>query len=224
MGFARAAGLLGAQDSGAGRGEADGNAAAEEAEEPAAVEREPVEGRDLVLRELGVPDRCPPALSHFASPFPGRGLDGREDPRIRAAAADVARERSDDVLRARIGVRLQQGDRRDDHSGRAVAALKRLFLEKRRLDRMEPAVLGEPLDRDDLLARRFGDRRLAGRRRLPVEQHHAGAALTFPATVLGSGQLETIAQDREERFVGRGVDGSRSAVDGENDSGHPQRF
>ena len=49
--LACAAGLLGGE---LGRGDADGQAAAEELEEAAAVEGEPVEGRDLLLGELGV--------------------------------------------------------------------------------------------------------------------------------------------------------------------------
>ena len=53
MRSARAAGLLGFEEGGAfRRGEADGDAAAEDAQEAAAVEGEPVEGGDLVLGKV----------------------------------------------------------------------------------------------------------------------------------------------------------------------------
>ena len=102
----------------------------------------------------------------FASVF-AAACTAVEDPRIGPAAADVAaRARPTMSSALGLGFDLQQRDRRDDHPGRAVAALERLGLEERGLDGMEAAVLREALDRDDLLARGLGDRRLAGRRRL----------------------------------------------------------
>ena len=55
--------------------------------------------------------------------------------RIRPAPADVAGQAAGDVLLGGIRVFLEQADRRDDHSRRAVATLERLDFEKRGLDR-----------------------------------------------------------------------------------------
>ena len=210
---ARAAGLL--REGGAiRRGEAHEQPASEDLEEPAAIDVEPVKARRLVLRELEVDVHVDVARGcSLRGALSRGGLDGRDDPRVRAAAADVARERADDVLGARLRVRLQERDAGDDHPGRAVAALEGLGLEKRVLHRMEPAVLGEAFDRHDLLARRLGDRRLAGGRRLAVEQDHAGAALPLAAAVLRAGQVQAVAEDPEEHFLGRGGDPVRLTVD-----------
>ena len=53
LGPARAAGLLG-EEGRAGRGQSDRDAAADELQEPPAVEIEPMEARDLVLRQLPI--------------------------------------------------------------------------------------------------------------------------------------------------------------------------
>ncbi len=64
LGPARAAGLLG-EEGCAGRGQSDRDAAAEELQEPPAVEIEPMEARDLVLRQLPIVA----AAAHLGFPF-----------------------------------------------------------------------------------------------------------------------------------------------------------
>ena len=215
---ARAAGLLG-ETAARRRGGGDGDAAAEDLQEAPAVEREPVEGRDGVLGELESSRVAPRGAlcGHVArraltSAPPSRSrafaaLHRLQDPRIRPAAADVPRQRPRRCP-PRSGSRSPAAARRDATimPERAVAALERLGLEERRLHGMEPSVLRETLDRDDLLARGLGQRRLAGRRRLPVEEHGARAALSLAAAVLGAGQVEPVAEDGEERLVRRRVD------------------
>ncbi len=91
---------------------------------------------------------------------------------------------------------------------RAVAALKRPFVEERLLDRVQRVSLGQALDGDDRLAVGARDRRAAGEDALPVHQHRAGAALALAAAVLGAGQLQLFAQDVEQRPVGVGRHGA----------------
>ena len=67
----------------------------------------------------------------------GREFDGRHDARIGAATTDVAIEKLRDVVVRRLRMFAQEADRRHHHAGRAVAALKRLGVEKRLLHRMQ---------------------------------------------------------------------------------------
>ncbi len=133
----RAAGLLGGE---LGRGDADGQAAAEELEEAAAVEVEPVEGRDLLLGELGV-DVDVGAAAHFDAAFLTAATMRLCVPQRQTLRASV----STMSAVSRLRLRFEQRDRRDDHPGRAVAALEGFRLEERRLDGMELAVLARGL-------------------------------------------------------------------------------
>ena len=75
-------------------------------------------------------------------------LDRGDDPRVRAAAADVAvHARARCRRRVGVGVRLEQRDAGHDHPRRAVAALHRVLVDERLLERMQPAAALEPLDR-----------------------------------------------------------------------------
>ena len=231
-----AARFLGERD-GFGSDGDDENPSAEKAQEASAVEREPVEERDDVLVELGRRGWHPP-LTFVLSPRWGqrnefgahfdvpslRWVTDCSAARMRGCVPQrqTLRTRAPTMSsRARLGVRLQQPDRGDDHPGGAVTALERLFGEEGSLNGMEPAVLGEPLDRDDAPGSGLGDRRLAGGLRLAVEEHHARAALALAAAVLRPGHLETVAEDPEEGLVGRRFDALLLPVDGEKDRRHP---
>ena len=141
------------------------------------------------------------------SPASGRRLrrgpaDGRDDPRVGAAAAHVAVHRAGDLRLAGIGRSPQQRHARHDHARRAVAALHRVDLEERLLDGVQPAVLLEPFDGGDRLAGRRGRGRDAGAGGPAVDQHGAGAALALAAAVLGAGQVELVAQDASRLWSG----------------------
>jgi hypothetical protein len=93
-----------------------------------------------------------------------------------------------------VRVALEKIGGRHDHSRRAVAALETVVLPERLLQRMEPAVGGEALDRRDLgavgLCRQHG----AALHRLAVQVHRTGAAVGGVAAYVRAGQPETIAQ------------------------------
>jgi hypothetical protein len=74
-----------------------------------------------------------------------------EHPRIRGAAAQVARERFLDLVVRRRRVRVDERLRRHERAARAVAALDRAVLHEGLLQRVQLAVVGEPLDRRDAL-------------------------------------------------------------------------
>ena len=217
-------------DGGSGAASQTMQAAAHDLQEVAPVRVEPVERRRLVLPELAVEiegigvrrhGAAHRARAFFRLRARLRGTaHGVEDSRIRAAAADVARHRAHDVVGVGLGFDRRRAAARDDHPGGAVAALKRLDLQERGLHGMEPAVLLEALDRDDLLARDLRDRRLARAHGGAIEEHRARAALALAATVLRARQIETVAQRREERLVGRGVEAAGRSVDVEQQRRH----
>src|SRR5262245_43766291 len=139
-------------------------------------------------------------------PFPSRPLrflrggsglaHGGENPRISAAAADVAGERLDDLLVGRVRIRREERGRGDDHSRRAIAALKRLLIQERLLRRMQASSRRESFDRRDLRAGRLRYRSAAGARGTSIQKNRARAALPFAAAVLGAGETQPVAQDR----------------------------
>ena len=93
-------------------------------------------------------------------------------------------------------------------------------IEKGLLHGGQLAVLLEAFDGCDLLAGRVCDQRLAGVNGLAIHQDGAGAALAFAATVLGSGQVQAIAQDGEQGLVGGRADFHLCAVDVQNIIAH----
>jgi hypothetical protein len=63
---------------------------------------------------------------------------------------------------------------------------------------MELLTLSQTFDRGDLLAHGGPNGKHAGTPRLAVNQHGAGAALTFAATVFAARQIEEFPEDGEE--------------------------
>ncbi len=66
------------------------------------------------------------------------------------------------------------------------------------LHRMQLAVPGQALDRDDAIAVAGDGQRQAGIHPHAVHQHGAGAALAVVAALLGAGQAEMVAQRIEQ--------------------------
>src|SRR5581483_1246533 len=70
----------------------------------------------------------------------GHGLNGLDDVDVPGAAADVALDRTADLLLARLRRVREQVGRADQHPRRAVPALEGVVLRERLLQRVELAV------------------------------------------------------------------------------------
>jgi hypothetical protein len=82
---------------------------------------------------------------------------------------------------------------------------------------MQLAAFGESFDGQDVLLLRIPDGRDARSHGLAVQQDGAGAALAFPAAVLGAGQFQFFAQDIQQRPLRISGDSSGLPVDSESD-------
>jgi putative ABC transport system substrate-binding protein len=116
-------------------------------------------------------------------------FDGTQNARIGAAAADMPAHLRDDLSASRVRVPLQQIDRAHDLAGLTVAALRYPLGQPRPLHGMR-GVRRKPLDGRDLLAGNIRGLRLARKRALAVDMHHAGAAEADAAAELGAGEFE----------------------------------
>src|SRR3989442_8394841 len=134
---------------------------------------------------------------------PRRQLHRLEDLEVAGAPAQVAREGLADLPArgARAGVEQGAGGAQD--AGRAVAALCGAQLGEGDLKRVGPRTVRQPLDGDDRPPLALQGQDQAGQLRSSVHKDRAGAALAELAAVLGAGQPEVLAQDFQERLVGR---------------------
>ena len=109
------------------------------------------------------------------------------------------------LIHSRISARrsgvalLDTADARHDLPGRAVAALERVFVDERLLQRMKPAVALEPLDGGDLRAVVHHRERQARDDALSVHQDRACAAGALVAALLGAGQARPFPQHVQQR-------------------------
>ena len=118
-------------------------------------------------------------------------------------------------MRSRISARVERRaflprlvdhpDRGAELAGRAVAALERVALDERGLQRVQLVAAGEPLDGRQLRAVVGDGEREARVGTAPVDQDRARAALAVVAALLRAGQLEVLAEEVEQR--GADVDG-----------------
>jgi hypothetical protein len=95
----------------------------------------------------------------------------------------------------------------------AEAALEAVVLDEGRLQRMERAVVLQPLDGGDALAALHRGERHAGEDAAPIHVHRAGAALAAIAALLRPGQHQLLAQGIEQRRARLDRNGERLAVD-----------
>ena len=100
-----------------------------------------------------------------------------------------------------VGVVLQQRVRRQQHAGRAVAALQAVLIPEPLLERVQRAALRQPLDREDLVAVGLHREHRAGlHRALAVHDDDAAAAARRVAADVRAGQPAVFAQEvREQR-------------------------
>src|ERR1051326_1467463 len=81
-----------------------------------------------------------------------------------------------------------------DHAGRAEAALQRVMLAERRLQRRQAFVERQTFDGNDLGAFGLYRQHQTGADRGAVDQHRAGAANAVLAADMGAGQPQRVAQ------------------------------
>ena len=112
-----------------------------------------------------------------------------------------------------VGILLQQRLCAHDHAWYAIAALRGLLVHEGTLQRPGMLNRAEPLECRDLLASEHLDRDDAGKHRLAIDDHGAGAALAEPAAVLGSVELEIFPQYIQQRRLRVGVDRTNPAID-----------
>src|SRR5215471_20800750 len=104
-------------------------------------------------------------------------LDRLDDIHVARAPAEVARDPPADLVLAGLRVLLEEGVAGHEHARRAVAALEPVLGHKALLERMELAVLLEPLHRHDLPAVGLDGQHGARLDGYSVEKHRAGAAV-----------------------------------------------
>jgi hypothetical protein len=109
-----------------------------------------------------------------------------------------------DLLLARALVALEERAAGHEHAGRAVAALQRVLLGERLLDRMQLAAGLQSLDRAHLAAVGLHREHGAGLHRLPVEQHGADTAVR---------RIATDVRAREPQFLADEVHQQQARVD-----------
>src|SRR6266545_1026057 len=128
----------------------------------------------------------------------GRPLDGLDDVHVARAAADVPLDGLADLRLARARIGVQQVLGHHQHPRRAVAALEGMIVAERLLERMQPSVVGEALDRLDRGAVRLDGQHHAALDRLAVVEDRAGATVAGVAADVRAGQLEVVAEEVDQ--------------------------
>src|SRR5262249_38299577 len=165
----------------------------------------------------GAPSCSPPLEGSCAPP---RGHHRLDDVVVAGAPAKVALEPVADFLLRRPRTALEEIDGGHDHPRRAETALQPVVLLERGLHRVEQAVLRQPLDGGDVRPLGLAHQHLAALHPLPVDHHHAGAALAGVAADVGPGEPEVLAQELHEERAWLDVDGPGLTVDLQGDRGH----
>ena len=161
-------------------------------------------------------DGLTPRRGHGRRRRAGRGRDGVPDHPIAGATTQDAAER---ILDRGGIIAFLRWDRRGrhEHARDARAALHRAVREEGRLERVEPPIALESLDRGHLAIRHLRDRDEAGADRLPVQLDRAGAAVPGVAPDLRAGERQVLTEDLRESPHRRRRDRDRAAVDPERD-------
>lgn len=131
---------------------------------------------------------------------------------MREAAAEHTRHRVLDLIISGVGILIEESLGSHNDSADAESALRRLFLDKRLLQRVRPVNGPEAfqscyLDAFDGLHR--GD---AGPDCLVFDDHGTGSALAEPAAELRSAQFQIIAQGVKQRRCRIHVQRMRPAI------------
>src|SRR6267378_2402125 len=134
------------------------------------------------------------------------------DFRITRTAAQIPGEPLPHLVRAQAYGALEESVSRQQHARRADPALRRAVLDERVLQGRQPATISQSLDRRDLAALDLAYRYQATVHDLAIDQHGAGAALTFAAPFFGAGRSEVFAQHIEQAPRSRTLERHGAAV------------
>src|SRR2546422_204245 len=164
----------------------------------------PVRNRSSSLRRTDWPNTF--VVWAMDSPLPGphhltRGRDGVDNARIPGAAADVPRYRGPNSVFRRCVFRLEQLERRKHDPGSAEPALETVVCLERLLNRMEPTVLGEALDRRDLPAVGLDREHRARFDGMAVQEDGTCAAMARITTDVGSREPELVPNEIHEQYA-----------------------
>src|SRR6266571_5402535 len=130
-----------------------------------------------------------------------RGLHGFENPGVAGATALVAGKRLTYVFGFIRVFQIVRG--RDDHAGRADAALRATFFEESLLKRVELAIGSEALDRRHVLSGSLTNRNHACQNQHSIHECLAGSALSLAASLRRLSQVELFAKHIEQPLHGR---------------------
>ena len=109
----------------------------------------------------------------------------------------------DDIGLCWHGILIQQRLGCQNHSRSAKAALQGKLVNKGLLDRVECAIRpGQPFNRQDTAIADFISKEGAGAHRKGIDQDRAGATDLNFARDLGAGEVESLAQDLGQCFLG----------------------
>src|SRR5271168_3479860 len=107
----------------------------------------------------------------------------------------------EDLSASRVRIPLQQIGRAHDLVGLTIAALRRPLGQPSLLHGMR-GIRRKPLDRRHFLAGNIRHLRLARKRALTVDMHHAGAAEAYAAAELGAGEFQFFPDHPKQRRNG----------------------
>jgi hypothetical protein len=120
-------------------------------------------------------------------------------------------------VRSSLGIDAQEVERGQQHPRGAEPALQSVMLVEGLLERMELAVLRQPLHGRQLGAVGLHGQHQARPRGLPVDEDRAGPADAVLAPDVGPREPEVLADEVDEQLAGRAAALPRGAVDGELD-------
>src|SRR5262249_19805626 len=115
-----------------------------------------IAGKDFVSRRWSNSARGLP--THLGD----RAAHGLDDVLVAGAAAEIGREKIENVIIREVGIRLQRIHRQHQKTRRTEPALKRVMLDECALYRMQLVAVGEAFDRADALALRLDREHQAG--------------------------------------------------------------
>ncbi len=130
-----------------------------------------------------------------------RILDRRDDPAVRVASADVSGQGLPNLRLVRARVSVEEGLGAHQKPGRAEAALAAVVVQEGPLYGVKFSAVREAFDGKHPPRSDLQGEHLAGVDREPVEKDRAGATLAAVAASLRTGQVESFAENPQERPV-----------------------